>query len=565
VASIIKKRRGDRVYLYAATSARVDGQPRIVDQVYLGTEEEVIARLSGQAGEGLALPSATEHRRFGDVAAVWGMLTRLDAAGTIDALLGDARVCGGVTVGTYLALAALNRICDPRSKAGFADWYATTSLPRIVQIPARMLDHRRFWDAMDRVDLEKVEEIEAALTRRMIEVFGLDTSGLILDMTNFATFIDSTNTRAPVAARGKAKQKRYDLRLVGLGLVATRDGGVPLLSRVYKGSLPDVTQFTPMIQELARRYTTAVEAPGGLTLTFDAGQNSTPNFAELAALHLHFVGSVPPSEHPDLLARPAADRMPVDRYAEEGLTAFDTRAQVLGAQRRVILTHSPSLHAAQQVGFAQTLAKATAALDELSARLARGRTRRGRAAVEADIRGIVAPRWVTRVLRTELTGDTPATLRLTWTHDETAQAALEEEIFGKRILVTDHDDWPVDQVIDAYRSQEDLEAGFRQAKDPRVVSFSPIHHFTDHKIRIHLFTCVLALSVAHLMRREAERGGPRLSVPALLRELAGIGETVLLYQGERGRPRARQMLTRHSPLQQQLHELFALERYTPTR
>ncbi|WP_239312862.1 IS1634 family transposase, partial [Frankia sp. Cj3] len=451
MSSIIKKRRGDRVYLYAATSARVDGKPRIVDQVYLGTEDEVIARLSGQGGDGLTLPNATEHRTFGDVAAVWGMLTRLDAAGTIDAVVGAAPVSDGVTVGTYLALAALNRICDPRSKAAFAEWYRTTALPQITGIRAKALDHRQFWEAMDRVEITKVDEIEAALTRRMIEIFGLDTSGLILDMTNFATFIDSTNPHAPVAARGKAKQKRYDLRLVGLGLVATRDGGIPLLSRVYKGSLPDVTQFTPMIEELARRYADAVQ-----TLTFDAGQNSEVNFRGLAALGLHFVGSVPPSDLPDLLARPTSDRALVDRYAPEGLTALDTRATVLGADRRVILTHSPTLHTAQRVGFAQTLAKATGQLDELAARLARGRTRKPRAAVEAEITSYLAPRWVARVLRTELTGDIPKNLRLTWHHDEAAQAALEEEIFGKRILVTDHDDWPIDQVVDAYRSQEDL-------------------------------------------------------------------------------------------------------------
>ena len=53
-----------------------------------------------------------------------------------------------------------------------------------------------------------------------------------------------------------------------------------------------------------------------------------------------------------------------------------------------------------------------------------------------------------------------------------------------------------------------------------------------------LFTCVLALTIAHLMRRECARAGLSLSVPAMLAELDGIGETVLLYQGERGRPRA---------------------------
>jgi transposase len=238
---------------------------------------------------------------------------------------------------------------------------------------------------------------------------------------------------------------------------------------------------------------------------------------------------------------------------------------VLGTRRRVILTHSPGLHTAQQGGFAQTLRKATAAMTELADRLARGRTRRGRPKVEAEIATIRAPRWVARVLTTDLTGDTPATMRLTWRIDHKTHAALEAEIFGKPILITDHDDWPLAQVIDAYRSQEDLEAGFRQAKDPHVVSFAPIRHFTDHKIRVHLFTCVLALALAHLMRRECARAGLPLSVPALLAELDGIGETILLYQGERGRPRARHTITRMTPTQQRLYEVFNLDRYTPTR
>ena len=338
MVSIIKKRHGGRSYLYAATSARVGGQPRIVDQVYLGTEEEVIARLTGAADGDPTLPDETVHRRFGDVAAVWGMLQRLDAVALIDGVLGKARVSGGVSVGTYLALAALNRVCDPRSKAGFVGWWATTALGRMLQIPAGALDHRRFWDAMDLVAVEQLDQIEAALTKRMIEVFELDTHALILDMTNFATFIDSTNDRAPIAQRGKAKQKRYDLRLVGLGLVATRDGGVPLLSRVYAGNQTDVTQFTPMIEELATRYAAVLGRPGGVTLTFDAGQNSEPNFTRIAALGLHFVGSVPPSDHPRLLALPASARSVVGAYAQENLTAVQARARVLGADRRVILT-----------------------------------------------------------------------------------------------------------------------------------------------------------------------------------------------------------------------------------
>ena len=89
---------------------------------------------------------------------------------------------------------------------------------------------------------------------------------------------------------------------------------------------------------------------------------------------------------------------------------------------------------------------------------------------------------------------------------------MEDELFGKRVLVTDHDDWPVTDVVAGYRSQSDAEFGFRQLKDPHVVSFSPMHHWTDHNIRVHTQTCVFALMVAHLMRRQADQAGLHLSV-----------------------------------------------------
>jgi transposase len=75
------------------------------------------------------------------------------------------------------------------------------------------------------------------------------------------------------------------------------------------------------------------------------------------------------------------------------------------------------------------------------------------------------------------------------------------------VLITDHDNWPAAEVIAAHRSQSEAEFGFRQLKDPHVVSFSPMFCWTDHNIRVHTFTCVLALQLAHLMRREAERAG----------------------------------------------------------
>jgi transposase len=338
----------------------------------------------------------------------------------------------------------------------------------------------------------------------------------------------------------------------------------------YPGDKPDVTQFPDMIDQLKDRYEAVCAAAGlaleaaDMTVVFDAGQNSEANFGHFAGTGLHYIGSVPASDCPDLIALPASDRVLVDKDRFGGLTAYDTRHVIYGAGRRAILTHSPELHDAQAAGFTgTTLAKAGKKLDELAATLARGKTRRPRDKVAAGIETITAKPWVRRVIRWELTGDQPRDLRLAWRIDQDARQALENEIFGKHVLITSHDDWATAEVIAGYRSQSEAEFGFRQLKDRHVVSFSPMHHWTEHNIRVHVFTCVLALQIAHLMRYRARQHGLHLSVRDLLSQLTGIQETVLIYPSTGGRPKARRMTTELTGGQPRLHEIFGLARWAP--
>ena len=562
MASIVGKKQGGKTYYYLVESARVNGKPRIVSQRYLGSAAEIEARLS-ESGPGE--PDRTRHLGFGDLAAVWAILDRLGVIDIVDDVVGSRRADAAASVGTYIALAVANRVVAPCSKLAFSDWWQSTAGDRLVKLPASALDHRRFWEAMDALSEAQLIEIERRVTAGMVADFGVDLSGMVLDMTNFATYIDSGNDRAPIAQRGHAKQKRTDLRLVGLGLVVSTDGGVPLVSHAYAGNRPDVTQFGDVVAELVERFGPLADAGGELTLVYDAGQDSAANQELIQNSPLHFVGSLPPSDHPDLLAVARRRYRTVDAERFPGLCAFETRKVVLGADRRLVVTHSQNLHDKQATGFAQTLAKARRQLGELAARLARGNTRRPRDKVEAEITQILKPRWLSRVISTSLRGDAPAELRLTWRTRAAALAALEDELFGKRILFTDHDDWPIADVVAHYRSQSHVEADFRQMKDPHVVSFSPMHHWTDQKIRVHVFYCVLALTVARLMRREAERAGMTMSVRELLSQLAGIQETVLLYQGGRGRPRARRTLTEMDPTQARLYNLFGLAAHAPKR
>src|SRR5207302_5248996 len=109
--------RSGKTYYYLATSARVDGKPRIVEQKYLGTAAEIEAAMAGA----VSMPSRTRHLGFGDLAAAWSVIEKLEVVDIIDDVAGGRRVDAGASVGTYLALAAMNRVVKPCSKLAFAD------------------------------------------------------------------------------------------------------------------------------------------------------------------------------------------------------------------------------------------------------------------------------------------------------------------------------------------------------------------------------------------------------------------------------------------------------------
>src|SRR5665811_825042 len=252
MTSLYKKTIHGKPYWYLREMGWVDGKAKMVSERYVGNAAQIETLLD--AREEQVLPERCRNLDFGAVAAVWGLLDDLGVAELIDQACGPRPAGLALSTGTYLALAVLNRVVDPCSKRGFADWWKTTAADRFTKIRAAELDHRRFWDAMHALPLEALAGIEHELALRVCDRFDLDTSSVALDMTNFATFIDTGNAKAPIAQRGKAKQKRADLRLVGLGLVVTRTGGIPLLWHAYPGNKPDVTQFPHMIKTLAARH-----------------------------------------------------------------------------------------------------------------------------------------------------------------------------------------------------------------------------------------------------------------------------------------------------------------------
>lgn len=530
MASIVGKRVNGRTYYYLATSARVAGRPRIVSQRYLGSADDIAAAVTSSADA----PVRTSHRSFGDVAAAWRTLEELRLAEIVDEAVGRRRAA--VPVGRLLAIAVLHRIAAPAS-TDIAAWWPTTSAARFVRprVAPDALAVTRLRRALARVTGEHLPRVEAALSARVRELAGgRDEHALIVDVPDFATY----------AERGDSSSSTT--RLAGLALVVSLDGTVPLLARPYRHEDGAGTTFP----ELARRHH---ELGGGsLTVVTGAGQD-TPAGREAAAGR-HFVGPLPPADHPDLIAARLTVRRQVDPRRLPGVTALDGRARVAGTDRRVVCVHSANLQAAQNRALARDLAHATRRLDELAAALRTGSRRWSRSELMTEVGRITRFRWGDRVLTTQVSDGADGRPQLRWHVDERALARLRSDLFGKQLLTTDHDDWPVSQVITAYRSRYHLESTLRYLGGDVVARGD---------LAAHALVTVLATTVMHLMRHRAQRAGLDLSVRELFDALGGVEETVLRYPSTGGRPRTHHILADRDELGEQLFDLFGLSRYAP--
>jgi len=557
--SLIAKTVGGRKYWQIVESRRVNGRPRSFVLAHLGRPETLLARLQG--GGPLHLRSVAH----GAVAALWAQASTLEIAALIDAHArrdrrGRLPQRAGLTPGQTLVLAAIARACRPLSKRAFAAWAETTSLGRLTGIAPRRLTSQHFWDQMDAVPADRLAAIEEALVGRVVVQERIAPDTLFYDTTNFFTFIDSTNQRSTLPRRGHSKQKRHDLRQLGLALVVSREGQLPLFHLLYEGDRPDVRIFPEVLTSVRTRLERLFgRTPPTVTLVYDKGNVSRVTQAAVTAAGVHYVSSLVPTQHAALVAEALPQLAPVPLASGEIVQAYRTRQRVWGTERTLVVLRSERLRAGQRRGLQQHLIKRVRALATLTSALAAPRGGRGtRAGLERRVTELLRGQHMRRMLQIEILQE-QGRWRLAMSVNATEYQRLTEEQFGLRVLMSDRDDLSTAELIGAYRGQSRAERSFREMKDPETCAVRPQYHWTDQKLKVHAFCCVVGYLVLKLLERRARQAGvPVRSPRALLRALQGIREVTVMESGARGRPRVRRQLEELSPDAERLAACFNL-------
>jgi len=559
--SLTKKIIKGHAYYYLRECQRVNGKPKIVRTIYLGSAKTLLDRVTRPT------PQQVDIHEFGASAATYDIACALDVVGTIDRHV-PKRGTQGPTVGQYLLLAALNRCVAPRSKAQLGAWYAKTSLHRWLGISPSQLSSQRFWDNMDRVNEGHLRAIESDLSKTAVKHFGLDLRCLLYDATNFFTFIDSFNEGCTLAQRGHSKEGRANLRILGLALLVTSDGDVPLFHRFYPGNQTDAVTFRGVVSELADRCRELGRGACDITLVFDKGNNAEDNLQTVGQGPWHFVGSLVPSHHKDLLAIPREKMRPLDPIQFPSVRSYRTKKVVFGVERTVLSTFNQELFDAQCATLQRETNKRMPKLRDIQESLLRYAAKpRGKPptvqGVQKKVDTLLQGKPLKDLFTTSVETSPTGLPQFSFDFNEHAWKHLQDTLLGKTILFTDRDDWTDEQIVAAYRSQSHVEAAFRRMKDPFFLTFRPTFHWTDQKLRVHAFCCVLALLIASLLRRRLAQNGLQHSLREMMAILSDIREVAIVYEkdSQSQQPLVRTMLSKSTPAQEKMLEVLDLQRY----
>jgi len=550
MASLQKKKVHGKWYWYIVECRRINGKPRPFVLEYLGTPETLLKRLRGK---GRKKVKSFSH---GHVLALLKITKEIKLLDILKKHLPEKKR-SSLEVADTILLGAIYRALHPSSKRRFERWAKLTTLPRLYGFDPSKVTSQYFWDQMDSVSEKDIEKIEDDIIRKVFKKYNLSFSTLFYDTTNFYTFIATQNKRSNLARRGHNKQKRNDLKQFNLALLTTKDFLFPLLHHVYEGQKNDVSTFPDYLEMMLKRLKDIIPQLEDITLVFDKGNSSKKAIEKLK--EVGYVGSLSIYSHKDLI------KVPHDIYHEVELSdgkkvfCYRTKKLLWGKEHTILIKKSDKLKEGQIRGFLRDINKKVSLLENLKEKLASPKAKRkDKEKLEKGIESILSGRFMKDVINVELKRSSrfKSGFTLTYRINEEKKQRIIDNIFGKKVLFTNRHTWTEREIIEAYHGQSKIERVFRHLKNPYHLAVRPQFHFTDQKIKVHTFICLLGLMLVEILRKKVYDAGIKMSLDDVLYHLGNIRESVSLFStAGKGKPRVEVQLEEMNEIEKRLFDV----------
>lgn len=512
-------------YFSIVECRRINGKPTPVTIAYLGNIENILKVFNNNASNNADYKSYS----YGAVYALWKIAQKHHIIKYLNNSFPE-QTRNGLSRGETLLLGSIYRVIYPGSKNEFGERISETSLPSIAKFDPDKITSKHFWSQMHGINEEMIYDAEDKIAEQVLNHYNINPSKLALDYTNYFTYIDSNNEKSTLSERGHNKQKRDDLRQFSLGLVTTKELAIPLCSYVYEGNVTDVTAFPRYLELFKKRigyYTNAND----ITLIYDNGSVSKDNLLELVGKKpdLHYVCAFSLSSCKELLDIPIDDYTTVGIYEDKKILCYRTTKNIWGGKKECILIYSEDLYRGQYKGLVESIRKKNQQLQELKAQINNPKSRISKKAsdIDARIKKIIKGDFGESIFKINKTG-----VRIIKDINFSVNDDIIQEIcykhYGKRLLITDRFSWTTEEILEAYWDQSNIESIFKDSKNRHHFSVQPQFHWTDSKVRVHTFCCLLGLLLTSLLKKELADEGIKMENEKIIDTLTGIREIYVL-------------------------------------
>jgi transposase len=326
----------------------------------------------------------------------------------------------------------------------------------------------------------------------------------------------------------------------------------------------DAEEFPEALHQIRTLLKRNQIAPDTVTLVLDKGSAALANTLELEKAGVGWISALPWNQAPAEL-RSRQQLTPLSSQ-EPGVSAASQTMLVHLKEYLCVVKYSAPFASEQLHNLTTSVSKAMQSLR----RLARDLQGQSPSLMEKGMLGKIArwlsPQHVRDLIHHQLEKH-DGRWHLQFSFDHQAMEQLMANRLGRTVLLTNHLDWTPEQVVTAYSGQQHIEQVFRGLKDGDWLGWGPMHHWTDQKIRVHAFYCMLGISLLQYVKRQAQAAWPGLSTEQLLDQLRQIEKYNLLYppQGNKGPNRVASVLSKLTLTQQRLAQELDLDQLGSTQ
>lgn len=414
----------------------------------------------------------------------------------------------------HIRLMVVNRLCDPRSKLGLLTWLEGVWVPGIDR---ESVTYDNLLRAMDFLIAQK-KEVEREVFESVRTLFDEELEMVFYDLTSSYFEGERSVTAEDVRRYGYSRDHRGDRRQIVIGMVTTTDG-IPIAHHVFAGNTLDRKTVEEVVKDLRERL-----GLSKVTFVGDRGILSAANREAIREAGMDYL--IAHSLRRDADSRELLKRCEQSlKEARDGGREVVFAAGMLGERPddHFAVAYDPEIARTSRENRERRIEKADAAIAEILESLRRAQDptvrRRGRKltadGARVKIHDYLRDHEIGRLYEVAL--DSSAPLGLTVKADEEARA-FEERIDGILIVEGSRSDLTASEMINRYKSLAEIERSWRSLKS--TLRLRPVYHWTEERIRAHVFICVLALTVERVMRKKLAGAGT--SVPVALEMLGRI-------------------------------------------